>query len=74
MAGVVGIINRHSKACYAVVHKWHLSYKGECGVCISKGLKEELDWAIDKWLCVISIVMLFKQLHISLRNQRIKPF
>ena len=29
-------------------------------VCISKRLKEELAWAIDKWLCVISIKMLFK--------------
>ena len=30
-------------------------------VCISSHLKEELIWAIDKWLCVISTIMLFKK-------------
>ena len=32
-------------------------------VCISKQIKEELAWAIDKWLQVISNKMLLKQLH-----------
>ena len=30
-------------------------------VCISSHLKEELAWAIDKWLQVISTIMLFKK-------------
>ena len=38
---------------------------------ISKSLKEELAWAIDKWLQLISNKMLFK-IVIPLRNQRIK--
>ena len=29
-------------------------------VCVSSHLKEELAWAVDKWLQVISIIMLFK--------------
>ena len=29
-------------------------------VCVSSHLKEELTWAIDKWLRVISTIMLFK--------------
>ena len=29
-------------------------------VCILSHLKEELTWAIDKWLLVINTVMLFK--------------
>ena len=36
------------------------SYKGGCGVHVSKRLKEELAWAIDKRLWVISNKMLFK--------------
>ena len=34
---------------------------------VSKCLKEELAWAIDKQLCVISNIMLFKTV-IPLRN------
>ena len=29
-------------------------------ICISSHLKEELAWAVDKWLRVISTIMLFK--------------
>ena len=29
-------------------------------VCILSHLKEELTWAIDKWLLVISTIMLFR--------------
>ena len=39
------------------------SYKGGCGICkhrVSKSLKEELAWAIDKRLQVVSYKMLFK--------------
>ena len=36
-------------------------------VCVSKQLKEELAWAIDKWLRVISNKMLFKTV-VPLRN------
>ena len=37
------------------------------GVCVSRCLKEELPWASDKWLRVISNIMLFKTV-IPLRN------
>ena len=30
-------------------------------VCVSSYLKEELAWAVDKWLRVISTIMLFKK-------------
>ena len=40
---------------------------------ISKCLKEELAWAIDKQLQGISNKMLFK-IVIPLRNERIKPY
>ena len=46
------------------------SYKGGCGVCermCIKALKEEMAWAIDKWLRVISNTALFK-IVIPLRN------
>ena len=36
------------------------SYKCGCGVHVSKSLKEELAWAIDKRLRVVSNKMLFK--------------
>ena len=39
------------------------------GAHISRQLKEELAWATDKWLQVISNIMLFK-----IVIQRIKPF
>ena len=42
------------------------------GVLASRRLKEELTWATDKWLQVISNIMLFKTV-IPLRNKRIKP-
>ena len=29
-------------------------------VCVLSHLKEELNWAVDKWLQVISTIMLFK--------------
>ena len=33
----------------------------DVNVCISNHLKEDLAWATDKWLWVISIIMLFKK-------------
>ena len=41
----------------------HFSYKGGCGVherMFIKTFKEELVWAIDKWLQLIINAMLFK--------------
>ena len=43
----------------------HFNYKSGCGVRrlnirVSRHLKEELSWAIDKWLRVINNKMLFK--------------
>ena len=32
----------------------------DVNVCISSDLKEELAWTVDKWLLVISTIMLFK--------------
>ena len=43
------------------------------GVCVSRHLKEELTWAKDKQLWVISNIKLFKTV-IPLRNLRIKSF
>ena len=40
-------------------------------VCVSRHLKEELAWAIDKWFQATSNKMLFKTV-VPLRNQRIK--
>ena len=54
----------------------HFSYKvgvAYVGVHISRYSKEGLAWATDKWLQVISTIMLFKTI-IPLRNSRIKPF
>ena len=41
---------------------------------ISSHLKEELAWAADKQLWVISTTMLFKNICSTKRNQRIKLF
>ena len=46
------------------------SYKGGCsmhGHNVLRSLKEELAWATDKWLQVISNIILFKTV-IPLRN------
>ena len=40
---------------------------------VSSHLKEELTWAIDKWLLVISTIMLYKNSK-STKELRIKPF
>ena len=40
---------------------------------VSSHLKEELTWAIDKQLRVISTIMLFKNIK-STKELRIKPF
>ena len=49
----------------------HFSYTGGCGVRerihVSKNLKEELAWVIDKQLWVVNNKMLFKTV-ILLRN------
>ena len=45
----------------------HFSYKGGCGICVLRCLKAERTLATDKLLQVISNVMLFKQLAISLK-------
>ena len=39
----------------------------QVNVCVSRHLKEELAWVIDKWLWVISNKMLFKTV-VPLRN------
>ena len=45
----------------------HLSYKGDCvayvHVHVLRQLKEELDWAMDKWLRVINNKRYLKQLY-----------
>ena len=33
----------------------------DVGVHVSSHLKEEMTWAVDKWLPVISTIMLFKK-------------
>ena len=33
----------------------------DIGVCILSYLKEELAWAVDKWLWVLSTITLFKE-------------
>ena len=41
----------------------HFSYKGGCGICGRsriEAFKEELAWAINKWLQVVSNAVLFK--------------
>ena len=43
------------------------------GVSLLRHLKQELTWATDERLRIISNTMLFKAI-ISLRNLRIKPF
>ena len=67
----------HSKQLYTSNKTEHFSCKGGCGMCrhihISRQLKEELTWATDKQLKVISNIMLFKRL-IPLRNVRVKLF
>ena len=57
------------------------SYKGGCGVRehtvrVSRNLKEKLAWAIDKWLCVNSNKMLFKNNYATkkLKNKAILNF
>ena len=45
----------------------HFSNNNGCGVMCTRHLKEELAWAIDKQLQVISNIMLFKTV-IPLRN------
>ena len=37
-------------------------------VCVSSHLKEELTWAIDKWLRVISTIMLFKTVRVATKE------
>ena len=37
------------------------SYKAGCHVRMSRYLKEELMWAVDKWFCFVCNVMLLKQ-------------
>ena len=48
---------------YLVKKREHFSYKGGVAyvnVCVSRHLKEELAWAIDKRFRVVSYKMLFK--------------
>ena len=44
----------------------HFSYKGECGIRVSRHLKEELVWAIEKWWWLISICSRYRPLPTSL--------
>ena len=41
---------------------------------VSRHLKQELAWAIDKWLRVISNPMLFKTVIYTTKNLKNKPF
>ena len=53
----------------------HFSCKSGCewvGVHVSRRLKEELTWDIDKWLWVISNKMLFKT--VTTEKLKNKPF
>ena len=49
---VYGIENSCTYGCFG--------YKSRCGICVLMHLKEELVWVIDKWLRVISIMVLLK--------------
>ena len=59
------------KQLYTSKKMEYFSYKGGHGICISRSLKEELDWAVDKWFQFISNVMLFKTV---IPLIEIKPF
>ena len=41
-------LNNRLKQLYRSSKMEHFSYKGECGIYVSRNLKEELAWAIDK--------------------------
>ena len=41
-------------------------------VCVSRHLKEELAWAMDKWFWVISNKMLFKTVSYTTKNLKNK--
>ena len=38
----------------------HFTYKSGCSIHVSRSLKEEMVWVIDKWFQVISIALLLK--------------
>ena len=53
----------------------HFSYKGGWGVlnvCVSRRLRQEMAWAIDKWLRVSSITMLSKAVSYTTKNLKNK--
>ena len=63
--------NSHSRQLYLSNKTEHFSYKGGCGICEHmhiNALKEELAWAIDKWLQIISYIMLFKVVIVTTRK------
>ena len=52
--------NNHLEQLYVNNKTEHFDYKGGCGICVLRCLKEELAWDTDKLLRVISKIMLFK--------------
>ena len=42
--------------------------------CVSRRLKEELAWAIDKWFRIVSNKMLFKTAVATTKKLKKKPF
>ena len=59
------LLHCNSKSSCSEVTRWSASVVKvgvvDVDVCVSSHLKEELAWAIDKWLQVISTIMLFKK-------------
>ena len=35
----------------------YFSYKGGCGICVSRHSKEELTWATDKWFWFKTVIL-----------------
>ena len=68
-------IYSHSKQLYihAYVTRWNASVIEVGVVRISILLKEKVAWATDKWIRIISNIMLYKTV-MTLRNYRIQPF
>ena len=65
----------HSKQLYihAKVTRWNASVIEVGVVQISRLLKEKVAWATDKWIRIISNIMLYKTV-MPLKNYRIQPF
>ena len=70
--------NSHLKQLYISNKTEHFSCKGGCVVCVGvhvlRHFKEELAWATDKWLRIMSNVMLFKTVSYSTKKLKNKAF